>query len=679
MRLKTLATHPVWREPRAVFGVWMLTGVIFAIVKLLIGKYNNYKIFEGVYWHAIEGLTLYGDHYPEYYDSNHYGVLFSLIIAPFALLPEWLGMMLDRVNSMYQRDKNHPAILIWSCGNESFGGKDIFEMSEFYRKNDPTRLVHYEGLFHDRSYNATSDMESQMYPSVEAIKEFLAKDDSKPFICCEYTHAMGNSCGAMHKYTDLTDTEPKYQGGFIWDYIDQSIYKKDRYGKEFQAYGGDFGERPTDYNFSGNGIAYGGDRTPSPKMQEVKFNYQNITAEVTENAVKVINKNLFVNTDTFRCEVTLAKNGHVLCTETLETSVEPLSEKTYALPFGKQQRAGEYTVTVSFLLREKTLWAEAGHEVAFGQYVYKVEGEEKAPVSGVEIVRSLHNIGVRGENFEVMFSVLNGGLVSYKYAGREMIEAIPKPNFWRAPTDNDCGNQMPMRYAQWKIASMYASHKEFRRGMYGPSNAPETTVHDNSVEVAFTYIMPTTPVSECRLAYEVFGDGRVKTTLTYDPVKELGDMPEFGVLFKFNADYDHVKWYGLGPAETYADRKHGAKLGIYENMVTDNLARYLVPQECGSKEGVRWAKITDRKGRGMLFEMDEKNGPMMFSALPYTPHEMENAMHPYELPEIHYTVVRAAKAQMGVGGDDSWGSYTHPEYLLDTDKKMEFSFVFKGL
>ena len=585
--------------------------------------------------------------------------------------PEWLGMMLDRVNSMYQRDKNHPAILIWSCGNESFGGKDIFEMSEFYRKNDPTRLVHYEGLFHDRSYNATSDMESQMYPSVEAIKEFLAKDDSKPFICCEYTHAMGNSCGAMHKYTDLTDTEPKYQGGFIWDYIDQSIYKKDRYGKEFQAYGGDFGERPTDYNFSGNGIAYGGDRTPSPKMQEVKFNYQNITAEVTENAVKVINKNLFVNTDTFRCEVTLAKK--------LETSVEPLSEKTYALPFGKQQRAGEYTVTVSFLLREKTLWAEAGHEVAFGQYVYKVEGEEKAPVSGVEIVRSLHNIGVRGENFEVMFSVLNGGLVSYKYAGREMIEAIPKPNFWRAPTDNDCGNQMPMRYAQWKIASMYASHKEFRRGMYGPSNAPETIVHDNSVEVAFTYIMPTTPVSECRLAYEVFGDGRVKTTLTYDPVKELGDMPEFGVLFKFNADYDHVKWYGLGPAETYADRKHGAKLGIYENMVTDNLARYLVPQECGSKEGVRWAKITDRKGRGMLFEMDEKNGPMMFSALPYTPHEMENAMHPYELPEIHYTVVRAAKAQMGVGGDDSWGSYTHPEYLLDTDKKMEFSFVFKGL
>lgn len=560
--------------------------------------------------------------------------------------PEWLEMMLDRANSMYQRDKNHPAILIWSCGNESFGGKDIFEMSQLFRREDPTRLVHYEGLFHDRSYNDTSDMESQMYPSVESIKEFLAKDDSKPFICCEYTHAMGNSCGAMHKYTDLTDTEPKYQGGFIWDYIDQSIYKKDRYGKEFQAYGGDFGERPTDYNFSGNGIAYGGNRDASPKMQEVKFNYQNITAQVSEDSVKVINKNLFVNTDTFDCEVTLAKNGHVLHTETLETSVDPLSENTYALPFGKQTRPGEYTVTVSFLLKKKTLWAEAGHEVAFGQYVYQVEETEKLSECGVELVKSLHNIGVRGENFQVMFSVLNGGMVSYKYAGREMIEAIPKPNFWRAPTDNDCGNLMPMRYAQWKIASMYATHKDFRsKERYAPSNAPETTVYENSVEVAFKYLMPTTPVSECRLAYEVFGDGRVKTTLTYDPVKELGDMPEFGVLFKFNADYDHVKWYGLGPAETYADRKHGAKLGIYENSVSDNMARYLVPQECGNKEGVRWASITDRKGRGMLFEMDKNNGPMMFSALPYTPHEMENAMHPYELPEVHYTVVRAAKGR----------------------------------
>ena len=593
--------------------------------------------------------------------------------------PEWLGMMLDRVNSMYQRDKNHPAILIWSCGNESFGGKDIFEMSEFYHKNDPTRLVHYEGVFHDRSYNATSDMESQMYPSVEAIREFLAKDDSKPFICCEYTHAMGNSCGAMHKYTDLTDTEPKYQGGFIWDYIDQSIYKKDRYGKEFQAYGGDFGERPTDYNFSGNGIAYGGNRDASPKMQEVKFNYQNITAQVSADSVNVINKNLFVNTDTFECRVTLQKDGNVIRTEVLDTAVAPLSQMEYALPFKKEEKAGEYTVTVSFHLKEDMPWAKAGHEVAFGQYVYQVETAVKPCTEHLEVIHSTHNIGVRGAEFEVLFSVLNGGLVSYKYAGKEMIEAIPKPNFWRAPTDNDCGNLMAMRYGQWKLASMYVNHKDYRGAAYGPGNVPKVEEKEHSVKVSYTYFLPTVPAAECTLAYEVFGDGRIRTTLSYDPVKELGDMPEFGVIFKFNADYDHVSWYGLGEAETYADRKKGAKLGIYDNMVKDNVARYMVPQECGAKEEVRWAKITDRKGRGMLFEMDKENGPMMFSALPYTPHEMENAMHPYELPQIHYTVVRVAKGQMGIAGDDSWGARTQEEYLLDTSKPMEFSFVFKGI
>ena len=593
--------------------------------------------------------------------------------------PEWLDMMLDRANSMYQRDKNHPAILIWSCGNESFGGKDIFEMSQFFRREDPTRLVHYEGVFHDRRYNDTSDMESQMYTSVENIKKFLEKDRSKPFICCEYTHAMGNSCGAMHKYTDLTDTEPLYQGGFIWDYIDQTLYKKDRYGKEFQAYGGDFGERPTDYEFSANGIVHGGERNPSPKMQEVKFNYQNITAQVGEDQVKVINKNLFLNTDCFDCVVTVEREGKVIRRAKLETAVAPLSEKTYSLPVAKETKAGEYVVTVSFLLKEDIAWAPKGHEVAFGQYVYKVQGERKKCGKKIEVIRSTHNIGLRGESFEVLFSGLNGGLASYKYGGKEMIEAIPKPNFWRAPTDNDNGNFMAARYGQWKIASLYATHKDYRENTYARILEPELETEDNKAKVTFTYILPTTPNAQCRLSYEVDGDGRVKTTLSYDPVKELGDMPEFGVMFKLSADYDHLEWYGLGPAETYADRCKGARLGVYRNLVKDNMAAYIVPQECGAKTGVRYAKVTDRKGRGMLFEMDPNCGPMMFSALPYTPHELENARHPYELPEVHYTVVRAALGQMGVGGDDSWGSPTHPEYLLKADKKMEFSFSFRGI
>lgn len=252
-----------------------------------------------------------------------------------------------------------------------------------------------------------------------------------------------------------------------------------------------------------------------------------------------------------------------------------------------------------------------------------------------------------------------------------MIKAIPKPNFWRAPTDNDCGNLMPMRYGQWKLASMYLNHKDPQGGYH----IPKLEVLEDSAVITYTYYMPSIPAAECSLAYRVYGDGTVETTLSYDPVKELGDMPEFGVMFKFDADYDNVAWYGMGPEETYVDRCLGAKLGIYKNKVADNMAEYLVPQECGNKVGVRWASVTDRKGRGMLFTGDK----MEFSALPYTPHEIENAMHPFELPEVHYTVVRVSAKQMGVAGDDSWGSKTHQEYLLNTDGRMEFTFSFKGV
>lgn len=595
---------------------------------------------------------------------------------------DWEPMMLDRVNSCYQRDKNHPAVLIWSVGNESYGGKVIFDMSEKFRALDPYRLVHYEGIFNDRRYEATSDMESQMYTSVENVKKFLAEHKEKPFIMCEYTHAMGNSCGAMHKYTDLTDTEPRYQGGFIWDYIDQSILKKDRYGKDFQAYGGDFLERPTDYNFSGNGICYGGDRDPSPKMQEVKFNYQNISILFEkEGKFTVVNKNLFANTDRFRCVAVLQKNGVVVKKQEIETAVPPLSTKDYEIPFAilraddkdqKKDPDAEYTLTVSFRLKEDMSWADAGHEVAFGQKIYKKIPAFHASEKPIRVVHGKVNIGVKGEDFDCLFSMLSGGLVSYRYAGKEMIEKIPMPNFWRAPVDNDNGSMAPARYAQWKIASMYISHRN--GGMF--DNVPtKVEEKDNTVTVTYTYFMPTTPAGKCQVSYTVFGDGTIETKLMYDPVEGLPDMPEFGMMFWFNADYDNLTWYGMGPDETYADRRHGAKLGIYSNKVADNMAKYLVPQECGNKVGVRYARLVDAKGRGMMFEGDE----LSFSALPYTPHELENAAHVYELPQVHHTIVRVALAQMGVGGDDSWGSLVHPEYHIDVTKPLEFTFRFKGI
>lgn len=592
---------------------------------------------------------------------------------------EWMGMMLDRVKSCYERDKNHPAILIWSCGNESYGGKVIYEMSQLFRKLDPNRLVHYEGIFHDRSYNDTSDMESQMYPSVEAIKEHLKNEKEKPFICCEYSHAMGNSCGAMHKYTDLTDTEPRYQGGFIWDYVDQSIYKKDRYGKWFQAYGGDCDDRPTDGEFSGNGIVYGGERDESPKMQEVKYNYQNISVEFTaEDKFKVINKNLFINTDEYKAYVILLADGEEVRRVALEIAVAPLSEKEFKLPaaladYMKKVKEPEYVVIVSFVLKQDCLWAEAGYEAAFGQKVYKKEVKAYECNLPVEVNIGNGCINVKGENFSAIFSRINLGLVSYVYGGVEMLpNYIPRPNFWRAPTNNDNGNNMPQRYAQWKIASMYITT---RREKLFEDTSPVVEEEDNAVKITYTFFMPTTPRSSCELSYKVFGDGTIETTLEYDPVKELGDMPEFGMMFKFAADYDTIKWYGLGPEETYADRKHGGKYGVYKNKVADNMAKYLVPQECGNKCNVRYADVTDLKGRGIRFFGDD----LSFSALPYTPHELENAAHAFELPEVHYTVVRVAKHQMGVAGDDSWGSLVHPEYLNDVSDKLKFTFCFKGI
>lgn len=599
---------------------------------------------------------------------------------------QWLPMMLDRVNSCYQRDKNHPSILIWSIGNESYGGKVIYEMSQKFRELDPHRLVHYEGVFHDRRYNDTSDMESQMYTPVSGIEKFLAEHPEKPFICCEYTHAMGNSCGGMHKYTDLSDREPRYQGGFIWDYIDQSIYTKDRYGKEYLAYGGDLGDRPSDYNFSGNGICYGGDREPSPKMQDVKFNYQNISVSFDEKTFTVWNKNLFINTDVYAASVLLQKDGQSIASFAMDISLEPLQKRTFDIPqqfidimdnlriasVVHGEGAPEFAITVSFCLKADNLWAKRGHEVAFGQYIYKKEVEPYSCKDAIEVVRGWNNVVVKGAHFKAIFSSVTAGLVSYVYGGVEMLKTIPLPNFWRAPVDNDTGSLMQQRYAQWKIASMYVTVKSQDRFQ---DTSPIVEELENSVKIHYTFYMPTVPASSCQVCYHVFGDGTIETTMTYDPVEGLCDMPEFGMIFKLDADYDCLSWYGLGPEETYTDRMRGAKLGIYENKVADNMAKYLVPQECGNKCGVRCAEVTNRKGRGMRFFGDE----LSFSALPYTPHELENAAHIYELPEVHYTVVRVAQQQMGVAGDDSWGARVHPEYLLDVSKRRTFTFCFKGI
>jgi len=590
---------------------------------------------------------------------------------------EYLPMMLDRVNSAYQKDKNHPSILIWSCGNESFGGSVIQRMADRFRELDPHRLVHYEGIFWDRRYPNSSDMESQMYTSVANIEKFLREHKEKPLICCEYAHAMGNSNGALFKYTDLSDREPRYQGGFIWDFVDQTIRKKNRYGQEFMAYGGDFLDRPSDYNFSANGIV-DGQRRAYAKMQEVKFNYQNITATFRNDQgslfMKVKNKHLFTWTSEYDCTVTIECEGELLRKIVCPVDVAPLGEVEILLPLTLPKEAGEYTLNAYFTLKEDRAWARRGYEVAFGQGVFVVDGQKKKEEKKkkLTLIRGTYNVGIRGENFEVLFSYLQGGLVSYRYGGREMLEKKPRPNFWRAPVDNDRGNQMPFRYASWKSASLYqifVPKDERARDLV------EIEEKEEGIRLTFTYKLATEPVSMIDIAYTVSGDGSVKVEMTYDPILGVTPMPEFGMLFTLNADYDQITYYGRGPLENYCDRNQGARLGVFETTARENVENYIVPQETGNRTGVRWAKVTDKKGRGMRFSSDE----MEFCATPYTPEQLEEASHPYELPKIHHTIVRCNWKQMGIGGDDSWGANTHDEYVLPNAMRIQFSFTFKGI
>lgn len=579
---------------------------------------------------------------------------------------EWKGIVIDRAASLFNRDKNHPSIIIWSCGNESHGGKNIFEMSQYFRDHDPTRLIHYEGVIHDRSYDSTSDIESQMYTSVADIEEFLEKHIEKPFISCEYTHSMGNSNGAMSKYTELAEKNPRYQGGFIWDYIDQAIWKNNKYGKKYLAYGGDFADRPTDYNFCVNGIVFA-DRKVTPKMPEVKYCYQNIKIQIEKEWIRVSNRNLFTNTEWYDCEVSFWKEGNLLDKTILPTDVPPLGTREYPVPqeFIDITVPGEYSYLVSFKLKEDTNWGKKGHETAFEQYTFTIEEKVKREVKEDPLVfiNSDVNVGIKGEHFHAIFARNMGGLVSYKFMGKEMISQAVKPNYWRAPTDNDIGNKMPYHSALWKTASLYDI-----------SEMTESVMEDGYVKIVYKYQYPGLENGSASVTYRIHGNGKIDVMMEYTGCENAPTMPEFGMLFKMPGDFDSLSFYGKGPEDNYWDRNRGYKLGIYKKEVKESMVPYVMPQECGNHTQVRYAQVYSKQGVGLKFFGET----MDFSALPYTPHEIENAMHSYELPEIHNTIVRVSSHQMGIGGDDSWGASVHKEFLLSGKENRTFSFSFQG-
>ncbi len=547
--------------------------------------------------------------------------------------PEWKKNLLDRANSMYERDKNHSSILIWSCGNESYGGEDIYEMSEYLRKKDPSRLVHYEGVHNDPRYPDTTDIYSEMYTPASEIESFLKEHTDKPFILCEYAHAMGNSNGALYKYTDLEKKYPNYQGGFIWDYVDQALLCE---GKLY--YGGDYHERPSDYDFCGNGIMFA-DRTPTPKLQEVKYCYQFIDTLINEKVIHIQNNYLFTDLNEFDVVITLSRNGDVVETKHLNIQCEPGKAIEVNNPY-QIDDDGEYSVLVSYQ-KDK-------YEYAHEQYVYPFKTNEKHSNKKIRITEDYLNIGVVGDNFNVIFSKQKG-LVSYKVNSYEFIRQPLRPNFFRASTNNDVENGYGHRYGEWLINSLY------------PKCHYQSVIKSNDhFIINYDCELPLCKDNKLHIQYEVYGDGEIVVDIKLDKLKDHIEMPAFGMLIQTYKELDKVSYYGAGPEENYIDRDKGTVLGKYSYDVDDNLTPYLYPQECGNRTSTRFFTVSSSH-----HSITVSGNPFEFSVLRYTPYELENAKHQWELPNVYQTVISINEKQMGVAGDNTWGAKTHDEFLLD--------------
>lgn len=573
-------------------------------------------------------------------------------------IPEWKGAVLDRAESMFERDKNHSSILMWSCGNESYAGKNILSMTKYFHEKDKTRIVHYEGSNWNREYEKCSDIESRMYAKAKDIEEYLKSNPEKPYISCEYMHAMGNSCGGFMKYTELEDKYEKYQGGFIWDYIDQAVKVK-RDGREVLYYGGDFMERPTDYNFCGNGIVFA-DRTITPKAQEIKYLYQNVEIKPTEKGCIIRNKSLFENLSNYKFIYSIKDEENIILIGQFETEVEPGEIKEIEIPWEKLDKA--HTKNISMVLKKDCVWAKAGFEIAYGQEIIEKEDEKIEKENEIKIVEGDGNIGVYVGKTKALFS-RDKGLVSLILDEKELIEERPQPVFWRASTDNDRGYSHPYKCSMWLGASLFQKLQQAK-----------LKIDENKkwVEISYIHEIPVVPKTEVNVTYRVKNNGEIKVTVKYNGKEGLPELPLLGMRFKFNKEYDNFKYFGRGDEENYIDRNLGARLDVFEKNVKENLTPYLTPQECGARTDVRWAEIKSLEKTGIKFKRDKENFEL--SVLPYSFLELEQAGHQFELPEQNYTYVTIMMKQMGVGGDDSWGAPVLEEFCVPSNIDYEYSF-----
>lgn len=584
--------------------------------------------------------------------------------------PEWRDNVLFRANNMVRRDRNHVAVTLWSLGNESYGGENFLMMHDMIKSIDSTRPVHYEGVSWSPEFDAASDVESRMYANPEFVSKYLCSNPKKPFILCEYMHAMGNSLGGMKLYTDLEDLSLSYSGGFIWDYIDQALYTDSEH--TCMGYGGDFGDFPNNGAFSGDGIVFA-DRSDSPKTCEAKQLYSNVKISVNEKHISVDNRNLFKNLSSYYLVYSVENDGVTLYKKVFD-NLSCAAGNTLILDSdfdGEISPEKDYVIRAVLCEKERTKWADMGHEVCFGEKVILAGTNplaciDKEKTEFKAVCDEKETRGVNTDNMRMLFGQFTPGPRAFSLDGREYLMATPTPVFYRAFTDNDLGCGFDKKTQIWHMSSLYFTCKnsgfEHRDGV---------------VEVVYDYNSCLDPRIWVRVTYEVYASDAVRVTLKYRGLEGLPELPLVGLELKFDKSMEFVRYFGKGPDENYIDRNNGVKVGVYETKVSDNLTKYLRPQECGNRTSVRWLEIKNGAGEGLLIAC-EKN-TMECSFLPYSAAELNNANHIYELPQRNYTYIRLLAANTGVGGDDSWGAPVHKEFKPDPSKDYELTFVIKRL
>lgn len=577
-------------------------------------------------------------------------------------LTEWEDLVIDRCKETYERDKNHPSVVIWSIGNESWAGTNTVKMHDYFNEVDPSRVVHYESCMHVREFRNSTDMESYMYAKVVDIEAYLNNNPDKPYISCEYSHAMGNSLGGLDEYIKLEDKYPLYQGGFIWDYMDQGIEVDGNY-----YYGGDFFDRPHDNSFCCNGVRYC-NREDSPKVAEMKGDYAPVRMEVNGDTVTVINKNLFITTACYSFIVKVLKNGNPYTEYSFDLMVEPLSKGSYKLENIPTDLDNEYTIKVEAVLKNDDLILKKGHIVSCSQAIIGSYKHEVRYDDSYKIINSDLNIGCHGEGFDVLFSKRDAGIISLKYNGIEWVKEPMLPTFFRANTDNDKGNRFNIDSSIWHSVDQFLSYtnKQYK-----------FEVKEGLLIVTYTYELMNEARNKVDVSYKVCGDGNILVSTHYYGAKGLPELALFGMRLAIPRVVKCFSYYGFGPEECYPDRKTGVSLGRYTTTTLENVSRYIEPQECGNRVECREAKLFLDDNHSLEVYMNDK--PLNIQVLPYSAIELELAKHTHDLnKEPHYTHLRVCGFMRGVGGDDSWGAPVLEKYSLKANEDLEFSFFIKG-